>query len=118
MTYKSYKIINKYKIQNCIKFELDGNVEFSGGKQNFIRCVDDYPFINYQIGDKIEVNLTITKNMSAYDYINQQEVVKKTNYYNYALQQDEKESSNERPNPLISAQESVTLSAYDKKVAQ
>jgi hypothetical protein len=117
MTHKNYKIVNKYGIQNYIKFELDGYVEFNDGKQRFIYYVNEYPFINYQTGDEIEVNLSNAKRMSSSNY--HQQIVKKVskNYTvgycsNYNLLQDEQENedNNEGSKPLqISAQEQITL---------
>ena len=40
MTYKTYKItkITKSRIQNYIKFELNGDVKFINGERKFIYC--------------------------------------------------------------------------------
>lgn len=124
MTYKKYRIKNKLTNEylNFIKFELNDDVEFSDEKRNFICCVNEYPFINYQKGDEIEVDLTGIKGISAYNnFINsQQKIVKKTSWKyswwqnnDYGLQQDEEEAQQ------LLTQEQMTLlvSAYDKKVA-
>jgi len=59
MTYKRYKIVKKDEelFPNLIRFELDGQVEFSrGGRQNFVFLEDKIPFRNYQVGNEIEID--------------------------------------------------------------
>jgi len=58
MVYKKYKIVKKDEelFPNLIRFELDGQVEFSrGGRQNFVFLEDKIPFKNYQVGNEIEI---------------------------------------------------------------
>jgi len=67
MTYKKYKIKNKFisKNQKTIKFELNGNVEFRDKKQDFIVCLNEHPFEGYQVGRIIEINLTNAKSVNS-----------------------------------------------------
>jgi len=111
------KFINTHP--NYIKFELDNYIEFNNGKQNFIFCVNEHPFINYQIGDEVEVDLNITKLVSAY-HINQQGIARKVSKNvsediimgDYISQQEDNERLRR-----FQVQEQITLlvSAYDKK---
>ena len=70
MTYKTYKIINKNtnKEKNCIGFLLDSNIEFRNEKQDFIFCVNEYPFTNYRVGEEIEINLVGARRLETNDY--------------------------------------------------
>lgn len=118
MTYKTYKItkITKGNIQNYIKFELDDYVEFSNGNHNFVFCVNQYQFTSYQVGDKIEVDLTNAKRMSSRSY--HQEIIRKTSrsyageYYDDYIPQSD---SNRDPQKILT-QSSITLSAYETEV--
>src|SRR5947209_1317414 len=76
MTYKTYKIVNKNvnRNKNYIEFLLDGNIEFRNGKQDFVFCINEYPFTTYRIGSEIEVNLVDAKRMNTNNY--HQEIVR------------------------------------------
>jgi hypothetical protein len=70
MTYKNYKIINIIVNQNknYIRFELDGDIEFRNGKQNFIFSINQYPFIDYRVNSEIEIDLTDAKHLNTNNY--------------------------------------------------
>jgi hypothetical protein len=120
MAYKKYKIINRIKIQNYIKFELDGDVEFSNGRQNFIFCLSKYPYINYQVGDEIEIDLTKASFMSVNDYQRHQEMVREVskNMLEDIVMDDLQEDKEEKKEGQLQEQGQINLlvSAYDKKV--
>ena len=116
MTYKNYKIKKKEIYPNYIRFELNGLVEFSNGNYNSIFCKNEFPFVNYRIGDEVEVNLTNAKRMSSQNY--HQVIVRKTaeswghnNYSleqdNYNLQQDDEHDENQQQQLLIQKQKTL-----------
>ncbi|RIA80929.1 hypothetical protein C1645_837844, partial [Glomus cerebriforme] len=103
-------------------FGLNNNVEFSNGNFNFIFCVNEIPYRNYQVGDEIEVDLSGAKRISSQSY--HQGLVRKisSNYIEeyhggYDLSLEGGESSSKRVGTEQS-QSSITLSAYDKRIAQ
>src|SRR5947209_4938370 len=118
-TNKKYKIINKIIHSDYVKFELDGYIEFiNNERKNFICCVNKYPFAGYRIGEEIEVELTSLKRMNAYTCIDdQKEIVKKTNYYDYGVIQDQSENSNEElKSPQFSSLGLIQLTNHQMKL--
>ncbi|KLL01621.1 MAG: hypothetical protein MRERC_12c003 [Mycoplasmataceae bacterium RC_NB112A] len=111
MTHKKYKIINTNAYSNYIEFELNGLVEFSNGKHNFIFCINEAPFKNYQVGDEVEIDLTRAKHMVVQSY--HQEIVKKTsrNWENYEYEDYNwnETSQTSQPSHLASAQKQKSL---------
>jgi len=113
MTYKKYKIINKIADSDCIKFELNDNIEFSSGKQNFIFCPNEPLFKNYQIGEEIGINLIDGKHISV-EKITKNILEEDAVMNDYISQENTEEEKRQ-----IQAQEQIVLlvSAYDKKAA-
>jgi len=69
MTYnKEYTIKKKEIYPNYIRFKLDDYVRFGDGNYNFIFCLNELPFKNYQVEDKIEISLTDAIGMSSQSY--------------------------------------------------
>jgi hypothetical protein len=116
MTYSKKYIIKKKEIYpNYIRFELDGYVGFSNGNYNFIFCLNEFPFKNYQVEDKIEISLTDAKGMSSQSYYQGKireisQSIPEDIMLDNSSQQDEEES-NSGTMPPIHKQ----LSAYDRK---
>ncbi|MEG7979269.1 MAG: hypothetical protein NY202_05260 [Mollicutes bacterium UO1] len=101
---------------------MDNYVEFKGkNKQKFIYCLNENPFINYQEGDKIEVDLNIARVMSPDAIISgSQGIVSKiysgNSYDYYSSEQHEGENSSKKSKiGGVLTQASVTLSAYETK---
>lgn len=109
MTYKEYKIINKIIDSDYIKLELDGNIEFSNKKQNYILCPNEISFRDYKVGDKIEVNLINDKHIT----------IKKVpkSVLGGDISMDDCTSQEKKEEGQLQVQEQVVLlvSAYDKK---
>ncbi|KLL01736.1 MAG: hypothetical protein MRERC_9c011 [Mycoplasmataceae bacterium RC_NB112A] len=105
-----------------IEFELDNYVEFKNReKQKFIYCLNENPFINCRKGDKIEIDLNITKGMNSNVLISgKQGIVFKSyignSYDYYNLEQGVREGISEKPKVgRVSTQASVTLYAYESQ---
>jgi hypothetical protein len=112
MTYKTYKIVNKItsRDKGYIQFVLDGNVKFKNGEQQFVFCVSEYPFINYRIGDEIEVNTSSSKRLNTNNY--HQTILRKknsipTDYYNYDFQLNDEEEIRRQQQLQIQKQQSL-----------
>lgn len=79
--YRTYRITNKSPSTDYIRFDLDGNVYFRGGSsQNYIYCVNRFPFDSYSVGDEVEVDLERTRKLGSSDNINDVGAVRLTNY--------------------------------------
>ena len=115
-----YRITNKlqkrYDNYDYIIFELDKEVEFENRKKKkYIYCLNEYPFINFQKGEEIEVDLNSIKKINSNTPISNEKGIISQKYVGnfhdyYDSEQIQGEGSNQQK---ILTKELIPLSAYE-----